>query len=86
MKNSVILIVILLSILLAVIFFAISLWLKMSNIQISDNGVMAIFTGAFFTILLGIGLMSLTFFSSRSGIDEQVDYNLDDLFKKNNNS
>ena len=41
-----------------------------------------IFLGAFFTILLGSGLMSLAFFSSRHGFDEQVDHDLEDLFKK----
>ena len=48
----------------------------------SANGKIAIFLGAFFTILLGSGLMSLAFFSSRHGFDEQVDHDLEDLFKK----
>jgi hypothetical protein len=32
--------------------------------------------------LLGSGPMSLAFFSSRHGFDEQVDHDLEDLFKK----
>jgi hypothetical protein len=51
-------------------------------VTISFNGKMAIFIGAFFTILLGSGLMSLAFFSSRHGFDEQVDHDLEALFEK----
>ena len=43
---------------------------------------MAIFVGAFFTILLGSGLMSLAYFSSKNGFDDQVDHNLDSLLEK----
>jgi hypothetical protein len=58
----------------------------MSDVQISNNGMIAIFVGSFFTILLGAGLMTLTFFSSRNGFDDQVDNDLESLFKKYNNS
>ena len=62
--------------------FAINLWLQMSDVTISYNGKIAIFVGAFFTILLGSGLMSLAYFSSKNGFDDQVDHNLDSLLKK----
>ena len=68
--------------LIIVTFFAINLWLQMSDVTISFNGKMAIFIGAFFTIFLGSGLMSLAFFSSRHGFDEQVDHDLEALFEK----
>jgi hypothetical protein len=68
--------------LIIVTIFAINLWLQMSDVTISFNGKMAIFIGAFFTILLGSGLMSLAFFSSRHGFDEQVDHDLESLFEK----
>tara|TARA_B110001452_G_scaffold133176_1_gene110717 strand:- start:26 stop:202 length:177 start_codon:yes stop_codon:yes gene_type:complete len=58
----------------------------MSDVQISNNGMIAIFVGSFFTILLGASLMTLTFFSSRNGFDDQVDNDLESLFKKYNNS
>jgi hypothetical protein len=48
--------------------------------------MIALFVGSFFTILLGAGLMSLTFFSARNGFDDQVDNDLESLFKKYNNS
>jgi hypothetical protein len=69
-------------VLIIITVFAINLWLQMSDVAISFNGKMAIFIGAFFTILLGSGLMSLAFFSSRHGFDEQVDHDLETLFEK----
>jgi|TARA_B110000037_G_scaffold50704_1_gene62247 uncharacterized membrane protein YqhA len=86
MKNILIYILISSVALLLVTFFAIDLWFQMSDVQISNNGMIAIFVGSFFTILLGAGLMTLTFFSSRNGFDDQVDNDLDSLFKKYNNS
>ena len=86
MKNILIYILISSITLLLVTFFAIDLWLEMSDVQISNNGMIAIFVGSFFTILLGAGLMTLTFFSSRNGFDDQVDNDLEILFKKYNNS
>ena len=86
MKNILIYILISSITLLLVTFFAIDLWLEMSDVQISNNGMIAIFLGSFFTILLGAGLMTLTFFSSRNGFDDQVDNDLESLFKKYNNS
>ena len=85
MKNILIYILIASVALLLVTFFAIDLWFQMSDVQISNNGLIAIFVGSFFTILLGVGLMTLTFFSSRNGFDDQVDNDLDSLFKKYNN-
>ena len=86
MKNILIYILISSITLLLVTFFAIDLWLQMSDVQISNNGMIAIFVGSFVTILLGAGLMTLTFFSSRNGFDDQVDNDLESLFKKYNNS
>ena len=86
MKNILIYILISSITLLLVTFFAIDLWLQMSDVQISNNGMIALFVGSFFTILLGAGLMTLTFFSSRNGFDDQVDNDLESLFKKYNNS
>ena len=86
MKNILIYILISSVALLLVTFFAIDLWFQMSDVQISNNGMIAIFVGSFFTILLGASLMTLTFFSSRNGFDDQVDNDLESLFKKYNNS
>ena len=82
MKNILLLIILASFALVIITIFAINLWLQMSDVTISYNGKIAIFLGAFFTILLGSGLMSLAFFSSRHGFDEQVDHDLEGLFKK----
>ena len=82
MKNILLLITMASFALIIVTIFAINLWLQMSDVTISFNGKMAIFIGVFFTILLGSGLMSLAFFSSRRGFDEQVDHDLEALFEK----
>ena len=82
MKNTLFLMILAISTVILITIFAINLWLQMSDVAISYNGKIAIFLGAFFTILLGSGLMSLAFFSSRHGFDEQVDHDLEDLFKK----
>ena len=86
MKNILLFIIVASSVLIIVTFFAIDLWLQMSDVEISNNGITAIFVGAFFTILLGSGLMALTFFSSRYGFDDQVDHDLERLSKKHTNS
>ena len=82
MKNTLFLIIIVISALILITICAINLWLQMSDITISYNGKIAIFIGAFFTILLGSGLMSLAYFSSKNGFDDQVDHDLDSLLEK----
>ena len=82
MKNTILLITLVASTIVLITFFAINLWLQMSEVTISYNGKIAIFLGAFFTILLGSGLMSLAYFSSKNGFDDQVDHNLDSLLEK----
>ena len=82
MKNTLVLITLAISTVVLITIFAINLWLQMSDVTISYNGKIAIFLGAFFTILLGSGLMSLAYFSSKNGFDEQVDHDLDKVFKK----
>ncbi len=82
MKDTLVLIILAISTVVLITIFAINLWLQMSDVTISYNGKIAIFLGAFFTILLGSGLMSLAYFSSKNGFDEQVDHDLDKVFKK----
>ena len=86
MKNIFLLIVTASSALIIITVFAINLWLQMSDVQISYNGLIAIFVGAFFTILLGAGLMSLVFFSARHGFDYQVDHDLESLLERHKDS
>ena len=82
MKNTLFIIILTVFTIILITIFAINLWLQMSDVTISYNGKIAIFVGAFFTILLGSGLMSLAYFSSKNGFDDQVDHNLDSLLKK----
>ena len=82
MKNILFLIILAISTVILITIFAINLWLEMSDVTISNNGKIAIFVGALFTILLGSGLMSLAYFSSKNGFDDQVDHDLDSLLKK----
>ena len=83
MKNTLFLIILAIFTVILITIFAINLWLQMSDVTISSyNGKIAIFVGAFFTILLGSGLMSLAYFSSKNGFDDQVDHNLDSLLEK----
>ena len=82
MKNTLVLIILAISAVILITIFAINLWLQMSDVTISYNGKIAIFVGAFFTILLGSGLMSLAYFSSKKGFDDQVDHDLDSLVEK----
>ena len=79
MKNTLFLIILATFAVILITIFAINLWLQMSDVTISYNGKIAIFVGAFFTILLGSGLMSLAYFSSKNGFDDQVDHDLDSL-------
>ena len=62
MKSILLLIFLATSTVILITIFAINLWLQMSDVTISYNGKIAIFVGAFFTILLGSGLMSLSYF------------------------
>ena len=82
MKNTLFLIILAISTVILITMFAINLWLQMSDVTISYNGKIAIFVGAFFTILLGSGLMSLAYFSSKNGFDDKVDHDLDSLVEK----
>ena len=82
MKNTLLLIILVVSTIVLITIFAINLWLQMSEVTISYNGKIAIFLGAFFAILLGSGLMSLAYFSSKNGFDDRVDHNLDSLLEK----
>ena len=82
MKNTLFLTTLVIVAVILITIFAINLWFQMSDVTISFNGKIAIFVGAFFTILLGSGLMSLAYFSSKNGFDDQVDHDLDSLLKK----
>ncbi len=48
------------------------LWHDMAGVQISMHGMIALIGGLILTFLVGGGLMTLVFISSRSGHDQRV--------------
>jgi hypothetical protein len=50
-----------------------SVWETSSGVEMGKHGWIALGLGAFFSLLIGCGLMALMFFSSRSGHDEVAD-------------
>jgi hypothetical protein len=48
-----------------------------SDVPLSDSGSFALIIGVTFTLILGVGLMALIFFSSRNGFDEPPDVQSD---------
>lgn len=48
-----------------------------SDLPLSDSGSLAMILGVTFTLIIGVGLMALIFFSSRSGFDEPPDVRSD---------
>ncbi len=47
-------------------------WEKMGHVELGFHGWLALIAGAVGTIVLGCGLMALSFYSSRSGHDEDA--------------
>ena len=68
--RTVTLVVVLGSLLTASIWFAVYLWRELGAAQMSWHGYMALGLGAGLTVILGVGLMALAFYSSRHGHDE----------------
>ena len=62
MKNILLFIIVASSVLIIVTFFAIDLWLQMSDVEISNNGIVAIFVGAFFHYFIRFRLNGFNFF------------------------
>jgi TRAP-type C4-dicarboxylate transport system permease small subunit len=60
---------ILLAILAATIWWAWQGWTSHADVQMSVHGYIAMGLGVFFSLLIGCGLMALTFYSSRQGYD-----------------
>lgn len=51
---------------------AFRIWQELGDVEISRQGWLALGFGAGATFLVGTGLMSLVFFSSRRGFDERA--------------
>jgi len=70
------LVVALLVILAAALWFAASAWLFVGGAPMPPAGYVAMVLGIVFSLLIGCGLMALLFYSSRHGYDEP--YRVDD--------
>ena len=53
-----------------------------SDLPLSESGSLALIIGVTFTLIIGVGLMALIFFSSRNGFDEPPDVQSADRPKK----
>jgi hypothetical protein len=57
---------------LAVIAAMAYAWEALGDVEISTTGYLALFGGAILALAVGIGLMSLMFYSNRSGWDDRA--------------
>lgn len=62
----------LLSLLLASVIFAFKLWFALNGVELSGHGWAAMGIGTVLTLVLGVGLMRLSFYSERSGKDDEA--------------
>ena len=67
------LLVVLVAILVLTLVWASSVWNASSEAVMGTHGWIALGLGTFFSLVIGVGLMALMFFSSRSGHDDAAD-------------
>jgi hypothetical protein len=68
--GAIALVVALVAILAAALWYAASAWLTLSGPPMPPIGYVAMGAGIFFSLIIGSGLMALLFYSSRHGYDE----------------
>jgi len=68
--GTIALVVALLAILIAAGWFAAGAWISVQGPPMPVNGYIAMTLGIVFSLIVGIGLMGLVFYSSRHGYDE----------------
>jgi hypothetical protein len=68
--GTIALVVALLAILIAAGWFAARAWISVEGPPMPVNGYIAMTLGVVFSLIVGIGLMGLVFYSSRHGYDE----------------
>jgi hypothetical protein len=69
--GTIALIVALIAILVAALWYAASAWISISGPPMPAVGYVAMTVGIVFSLIVGCGLMALLFYSSRHGYDEQ---------------
>ena len=63
---------VLIGVMAAVIGVVVYAWIQMGDVEMSWGGILAMIGGVIVTLAVGMGLMGLTFYSSRSGHDDDV--------------
>ena len=71
--GSVLVLAPLVAILIASVWFAAYGWVATEGAAMPVAGYVAMAVGIFFTLLVGVGLMSLVFYSRRHGYDDAAD-------------
>ena len=72
MRNVILLALVLLSLLAGALWGVWEVWFAVEDVEMSIHGFIALVLGAFFTLLLGGGLMWLAYYSSKHGYDERT--------------
>ena len=76
--GSVLLVVSLVAILVGSVWFAVLGWTEIEGPPISVEGYIAMAAGIIFSLIVGVGLMSLVFYSRRHGYDEAANRGRED--------
>lgn len=69
-KGVVAIVAALVAILVATVWLGAQGWMAHSDVVMTKHGYIAMGLGIFFSLLVGCGLMALTFYSSRRGYDD----------------
>ena len=77
MRNYV-LVAVLLILLAGALLVALYLWTSLEQVEMGFHGYLALALGAAVTMIVGVGLMALVFYSSRHGHDEKAHHPPDD--------
>ena len=72
MIGTIALVVVLLGLLIAATVFAVRSWTSVEGPPMPEVGYVAMTIGVVFSLLIGIALMTLLFYSSRHGYDERA--------------
>jgi hypothetical protein len=70
--GTIALVVVLLGLLVAATFFAMRSWTSVQGPPMPEVGYVAMTIGVVFSLLIGVALMTLLFYSSRHGYDERA--------------
>lgn len=70
--KAILLIVVLSSLLIGSVIWAVRYWTAFDGIQFGGHGFVALILGVLLSVILGAGLMFLVFYSSRHGHDDEV--------------